>query len=187
MVFVWERRSSSSLGISVILILASWKEFGSYFSFFYPLEQCLKCLFSLSFSCIVMSDSIATPWTATRQAPLSFTISWSLPKFISIASVMPSSHLILCHPLLLPSVFPSIRDFSNESAVCIRWPKYWSFSISPSNEYSGSLRLTGLISLPSRGISGVFSSTTVQKHQFFGTLPSLWSSSHNCTWPLGRP
>ena len=81
-----------------------------------------------------------TPWTAACQASLSFTISWSLPKFMSTTLVMPSSHLILWHPLLLlPSIFPSIRDFSNESAVCIRWPKYWSFnfSISPSNEYSG--------------------------------------------------
>ena len=81
----------------------------------------------------------AIPWTAARQASLSFIISWSLLKFISIESVMPPNHLILCHPLLLlPSIFPSIRVFSDESALCIRWPKYWSFSfiISPSNEYS---------------------------------------------------
>ena len=82
----------------------------------------------------------ATPWTAARQVPLSFTISRSLLKFMSIESVMPSSHLILCRPLLLLlSIFSSIRVFSNESAVCIRWPNYWtfSFSISPSREYSG--------------------------------------------------
>ena len=82
----------------------------------------------------------ATPWTAARQPSLSFTISWSLLKLMVIELVMPSSHLILCHPLfLLPSIFPSIRGFSNELDVCIRWPKYWSFSfsISPSNEYSG--------------------------------------------------
>ena len=81
-----------------------------------------------------------TPWTAEHQAFLSFTISLSLLKLMCIESVMPSNHLILCHPLLLlPSIFPSIRDFSNESVLCIRWPKYWSFSlsISPSNEYSG--------------------------------------------------
>ena len=81
-----------------------------------------------------------TPWTATRQASLSITNSRSLFKLMSIESVMPSNHLILCcHLLLLPSVFPSIRVFSNESALCIRWPKYWdfSFSISPSNDYSG--------------------------------------------------
>ena len=92
----------------------------------------------LLLSCSVMSDS-ATPWTAALQASLSFTISQSLLKLMSIESVMPSNHLVLCHPLLLPSIFPSIRDFSNESALCIRWPNCWgfSFSINPSNEYSG--------------------------------------------------
>ena len=82
----------------------------------------------------------ATPWTAARQASLSITNSWSLLKLMSMESVMPSNHLILCHPLLLPlSIFPSIRDFSNESVLRIRWPKNcsFSFSISPSNEYSG--------------------------------------------------
>ena len=86
-----------------------------------------------------MSNSV-TPWTATHQVPLCSTISWSLLKLMSIESVMPSNHLNLCHPLLLlPSIFPSIRVFSKESALHIRWPKYWrfSFSISPSNEYSG--------------------------------------------------
>ena len=81
-----------------------------------------------------------TPWTAVRHASLSITKSWSLLKLMSIELVMPSKHLILCHPLLLlPSIFPSIRVFSNESALRIRWPKHWSFSfsISPSNEYSG--------------------------------------------------
>ena len=79
-----------------------------------------------------------TPWTTVRVASLSITNSWSLLKFTSIESVLPSNHLILCcHLLLLPSVFPSIRVFSNESVLCIRWLKYWSFSISPSNEYSG--------------------------------------------------
>ena len=82
---------------------------------------------------------LVTPWAAARQASLSFTISWGLLKFMSIASVMPFNHLILCCPLLLlPSIFPRIRVFSNESALHIRWPKYWSFSfsISPSNAYS---------------------------------------------------
>ena len=82
----------------------------------------------------------ATPWTAAGQSSLFFTISWSLLKLMSIELVMPYNHLVLCHPfLLLPSVFPSIRVFSNESALCIRWPKYWSFSfvISLSNDYSG--------------------------------------------------
>ena len=79
-----------------------------------------------------------TPWTATHQVPLYSTISWSLLQFMSIELVMLSNHLILCCPLLLlPSILPSMRVFTNESALCIRWPKYWSFSISPSNEYSG--------------------------------------------------
>ena len=87
-----------------------------------------------SLSCLRL---FGTPWTAAHQ---SFTISWSLLRLMFIESVMPSNHLILCHPiLLLPSIFPSIRVFSSESALCIRWPKYWSFSfsISPSSEYSG--------------------------------------------------
>ena len=89
------------------------------------------------FSHSVMSDS-ATPWTAACQASLSFTVSLSLLKLMSIESVIPSKHLILCHPLLfLPSIFPSIRVFSNESVLHIRWPKDWSFSVSPSSEYSG--------------------------------------------------
>ena len=108
--------------------------------------------------------------TAVRQASLPLTISQSLPKFTFIASVMLSSHPILWPPLLL-SIFPSIKDFCSESSVHIRWPKSWSFSfsISPSSEYSRliSLRLTGLISLLSKGILGVFSSTTVQRHPFF--------------------
>ena len=96
-------------------------------------------LWSAQFSHSIMSDSV-TPWTAAHQTYLSITNSQSLLKLMSIKSVMPSNHLILCHPLLfLPSVFPSIRVFSNESVLRIRWPKYWSFSfsISPSNEYSG--------------------------------------------------
>ena len=108
------------------------------------------------FSCQVQSDS-ATPWNAAYQASLSFTIFQSLLKFMSIESVMLSKLLILCHPLhLLLSIFPSNRVLSNEYTLHIRWPKYWSFSFStsPSNEYSGliSLGLTGLISLLSKGI-----------------------------------
>ena len=115
----------------------------------------------------------ATPWTAAQQASLSITNSWSLLKPMSIVSVIPFNHLILCRPLLLlPSIFPSIRVFSNESLLCIRWPKCWnfSFSISPSNEYS---EWTGWISLQSKGLSRVFSNTTIQKHQFFGAQLSL--------------
>ena len=121
---------------------------------------------------------IATPWTAVHQAFLSITNSRSLPKLMSIVSVIPSNHLILCRPLLLlPSIFPSIRVLSNESALHIRWPKYCSFSfnISPSNETQdwSPLGWTGWISLQSKGLSRVFSNTTVQKHQFFGTQLSL--------------
>ena len=93
-------------------------------------------------------------WTAAHQGSLSFTISRSLLKLMSIESVMPSNHLILCGPLLLLlSIFPSIRVFSSESALCIRWPKYWSFSISPSNEYSGliSFRIDWLDLLADQG------------------------------------
>ena len=95
---------------------------------------------SVQFSHSVVSDSLWPPWTAAHQASLSITNSWSLFKFKSIELVMPSNRLILCcPPLLLPSIFPSIRVFSNKSALCIRWPKYWSFSfnITPSKEYSG--------------------------------------------------
>ena len=134
----------------------------------------------------------ATPWTEACQASLFLIISWSLPKFTSIPSVMPSRHLILWCPLLfLSSVFPSIRDFSNELTVRITWPKYWSFSfsISPSNEYSGliSFKIDWFDLLTVQGTSGIFFSTMVWKHHFFGALPFLWSSSHSCMWSLGRP
>ena len=115
-----------------------------------------------------------TSWTAALQASLPITNSWNLLKLMSIESVMPCNHLILCRPLLpAPSIFYSIRVFSNESVLCIRWPEYWSFSfsISPSNEFH--LGLTDWISLQSKGLSRVFSNTTVQKHQFFGTQFSL--------------
>ena len=95
---------------------------------------------SVQFSHSVVSDSLATPWIVARQASLSITSSWNLLKLMSIELVMPSSHLILCHPLfLLPPILPSIRVFSNESTLRVRWPKYWSFSfnISPSKEHPG--------------------------------------------------
>ena len=119
-----------------------------------------------------------TPWTAARQASLSITNSQSLLKLMSINSVMPSNRLILCHPLLLPpSLFLSIRVFSKESVLHIRWPKYWNFrfSISSSNEYSGliSFRMDCVGSPCSPRDSRVFPNTTVQKHQFFGTQLSL--------------
>ena len=110
-------------------------------------------------------------WTAARQSSLSITNSRSLLKLMSIESVVPSNHLILCRPLLLPAIFPTLRVFSNESALRIRWPKYWnfSFSISPSNEHPGliSFRMDWLNLLQSNGLSRVFFNTTIQKHQFF--------------------
>ena len=134
---------------------------------------------------------LATPWTAARQTPLSFTISQCVLKFMCTELVMLYNPLILSHPiLLLPSIFPSIRDFSGESTLNIRWPKHWSFSISPSNECSGwiSFRID-CFNLPA--VQGalktkVFSSSTIQKHSFFfecffGTKLSLWSNSHICT------
>ena len=126
----------------------------------------------------------ATPWIAARQASLYITNSQSSPKLMSIESVMPSSHLILCRPLLLlPPIPPSIRVFSNESTLHMRWPKYWSFSfnISPSKENTqdwSPLGWTGWISLQFKGLSRVFSNTTVQKHQFFGAQLSSQSNSH---------
>ena len=100
----------------------------------------LTCLLWVSVQSLSLVQLFATPWTAALQASLSITNSWSLLKLMSIELVMPSNHLILCHPLvLLPSIFPSIRVFSNELVLLIRWPKYWSFSfcINPFNEYSG--------------------------------------------------
>ena len=124
---------------------------------------------SVAQSCLPLCD----PMNRSTKASLSITNSRNLSKLMSIESVIPSSHLILCHPLLLPpSILPSLRVFSNESTLRMRWPKYWSFSfsISPSNEHPGwsPLGWTGWISLQSKGLSRVFSNTTVQKYQFFG-------------------
>ena len=120
----------------------------------------------------------ATPWTTVRQASLSITNTQSLLKLMSIESVMPSNYLILCHPLFLPpSIFLSIRVFSNESVLPIRWPKYWSFSfnISPSNEHSEliSFRMDWLDLHAVQGLSRIFCNTTVQKDQFFSAQLSL--------------
>ena len=124
----------------------------------------------------------ATLWTAAHQASLSFTISQSLLKFMCIESVMPSNHLILCLPLLLlSSVFPSIRVFSNESALCIRWSKYWSFSISPSNDYSGliSFRIDWYDLV---AVQGTFKRLP-QSHSSKASI--LWCSHR--TWLLEKP
>ena len=132
-----------------------------------------------SLSCVQL---FVTRWTAAHQASLSITNSWSFLKLMSIELVMPSNHLILCHPLiLLLSILLSIRVFSNESAFCIRWPKYcsFSFSISPSNEYSGLIpfRIDWFDILAFQGFfsfhSKVFTNTTVQKHQFFSAQLAL--------------
>ena len=133
----------------------------------------------------------ATPWTAAHQASLSFTISQSWLKLRCIESVMPSNHLILCHPFLLqPSIFPSLRFFSVSS------PSSGGQSIGASASASVlsmniqdwfPLELTGSTSFQSKGLSRIFSSTTVQKHQFFSAQPSLWANSHIRTWVLEKP
>ena len=135
-----------------------------------------------------------TPWTSERQASLSFTISQRFVKLRFVESVIPSNHLILCHHLLLlPAIFPNIKVFSNESTLCIRWPRYWSFSISLSSVYSGFIpfRFDWLDLLAVQGTSKRlprdFSSTTIWKHQFFCTQPSLWSNYHIHKWLLEKP
>ena len=148
-----------------------------------------SCFVVQSFSCVQL---FATLWTAAHQASQSITNSWNLLKLISTESVMLSNHLILGHPLLLlPSIFPSIRVFSKESVLHIRWPKYWSFSfsISPCNEYSGliSLRIDWFDLLAVQRTLKSLLHTTVQKHQFFSAQLSLWSKSHIHTWLLEKP
>ena len=138
--------------------------------------------------CYSVTQSLfATLWTAAFQASLSLTISWNLPKFMFIALVMPSNHLILSCPKSFPAsgIFPVSQLFASgdqnpgSSASTSVLPK--------SIQGWFPLGLTGLIFLLLKGFSGLFSSTTVRRHQFFGALPSLWSSSHNCAWPLRRP
>ena len=144
----------------------------------------VTCLYISSAQLLSHVGLFVIPWTiVAHQASLSISNLWSLLKLMSIKSVMPYNHLILCHPLLLlPSIFPSIRVFSNKSVLHIRWPKILSFSfnISPSNEYSGllSFRIDWLDLLAVQGTLRVFSNTTVQKHQFFGTQLSSQSNSH---------
>ena len=151
----------------------------------------LSCLGSFQFSSVQSLSHVrlfATPWTASCQVSLSITNSQSLPKLMSIQSVMPSNHLILCHPLLLPpSIFPSIRVFSNESVLHMRCQSIGaSVSVLPINIQGWfPLGLTGLI-LQSKGLLRVLSSTTVQKHRFFSVHPSLRSNSRNHTWLLEK-
>ena len=147
---------------------------------------------SVQFSRSVVSNSLQTTRTAARQASLSISNSWSLLKLMSIESVMPSNHLIFCHPLLLLcSIFPSIRVLSNESALHIRWRKYWSFScsISPSSEYSRliSFRIDWFdLLLVQRTLKSLLQHHS-SKHQFFGTQLSLRSNSHIHTCLLEKP
>ena len=133
----------------------------------------------------------ATLWTTAGQASLSFTISQSLLKLMSIESVMPSNHLVLCRPLLLlPSILPNVRVFSNESALHIRWPKYWSFSfsISPSNEYSGliSFRIDWFDLLAVQGTLKSLLQHKFKSIKFFGAQHSSWSNSYIHTWLLEK-
>ena len=141
----------------------------------------------LLFSQYIASDS-AIPWSAAHQG-VNVTISQRLLKVMSVVSMMPSNHLIFCRPLLLlPSIFPSIRVFSNESALPIKSiGASVSASVLPVNTQDWSpLGWTGCISLQSKGLSRVFPSNTIQRHQLFGTQPSLWSNSHICTGPNGK-
>ena len=147
---------------------------------------------SVQFSHSVVSDSLWPHESQHSKASLAITNSRSSLKLMSIESVMPSSHLILCRPLfLLPPIPPSIGVFPNESTLHMRCPKYWSFSFSiiPSKEIPGliSIRWTGWIFLQSKGLPRVFSNTTVQKHQFFSAQPSLQSNSHIHTWAQEKP
>ena len=147
---------------------------------YYDLNQGFKCSSNRAKIKIQSIQSFShvqlfvNPWTAAWQASLSLIIiSWSLLKLMSIESMMPSKHLILCHPLLLPSILPSIRVFPNELALCIRWPKYWRFSISPSIEYSGliSFRMNWLDSLTVQGTLKRF----LQRHSSKASI--LWCSA----------
>ena len=166
-----------------------------YFTALSKIIYCLIPIQSVQFSSVLSLSCVrlfATPWIAAHQACLSITNTGNSPKLMSIESVIPSSHLNLCHPLLvLPPIPPSIRVFSNESTLRMRWPKYWSFSfsITPSNNTQdwSPLEWTSWISLQSKGLSRVFSNTTVQKHQFFGIQPSSQSNSHIHTWPQEKP
>ena len=151
------------------------------------------CFSSVQFSSVAQScPALCDPKNCNTPGISVHRNSQSSPKLMSIKLVTPSNHLILCHPLLLlPSIFPSIRVFSNESALHMRWPKYWSFSlsISPSNEQPGlsPLGWTDWISLQSKGLSRVFSNPTLQKHQFFGAQLFLYSNSHIYTRLLEKP
>ena len=156
---------------------------------FIAVKATVQCSSVQSLSCVRL---FSTPWITAHQASLPITNSRSSLRLMSIESVMPSSHLILCLILLLlPPIPPNIRVFPNESSLRMRWPNYWSFtsaSVLPMNTKDWSpLEWTGWISLQSKGLSRVFSNTTVQKHQFFGAQLSAQSNSHIHTWPQEKP
>ena len=156
---------------------------------------CLNMCFSVQFSSVESLSHVqlfATPWTAARQASLSITISRSLPKLMSVELVMPSSHLIHCHPfLLLLPIPPSIRVISNESTLRMRWPKYWSFSfnISPSKEHPGliSFRMDWLDLLAVQGTLKNLLQHHSSKASILSAQLSSQSNSHIHTWPLEKP
>ena len=172
----WESRPSST-NLGTLGTQCHWK------SFYTAYPQLL--LPSLEVSCSVIKSylTLCVPMDCSTPGSLSFTISWSLLKLMPIESVMLSNYPIFCCPLLLPSIFPSIRVFSNELALSIRWPKYWSFSfsISPFNEYSGliSFRIDWFDPLQSKWLSRVFSNTIDGKNRSLSTQPFLWSNSHD--------
>ena len=147
-----------------------------------------QCVTVQLLNCVLL---FVTPWTAAQQASLSFTISWSLLKLLSIESVVPSNHLKLCHHLLLLWISPSIRVFSNELAFHIRWPNYWSFSfnISPSNEYSGliSFRIDWFDFLAVQRTLKSYLQHHISKASILSGQPALWSNSHIHTWLLEKP
>ena len=146
--------------------------------------MCYVCCWSV----IELCPTLCNPMDCSMSGPSVLHYLPNLLRFMPFELVMQSNHLILCCPvLLLPSIFPSIRVFSKESNLRIRW--YWSFSISSSVNIQGwfPLRLTGLISLLSKGLSRVLSSTIIWKHPFFGAQPSLWCNSHIHMWLLEKP
>ena len=188
--WVWDQKSYYLIGVSLQVMyhfsLAAFKSVSIIFS----LQEFSCGVFWRGFlwiyPVVVVVQSLSpvwlfvSPWTIACQSSLAFTISWSLLKLMSIESVMLSNYLILCHPLLLlPLIFFSIRVFSNKPALWIRWPKYWNFSISPSNKYSGliSFRIDWFDLLAVQGTP-----KSLLKHQL-----SLWSSSHICTQLLEKP
>ena len=168
----------------------SWREaFIVFFGPFYLWKFFSIMIYSVQFTYLVMSDSLQSH--KSQNTRLSITSSWSLLKLMSTESVMPSNYLILCLPLLPPSIFLSLRVFSNESALHIRWPRCRSISsasvLTMSVQGWFPVRKTVLISLKPKGLSRVFPNTTVQKCQFFSAQLSSQSNSHIHTWPLEKP